>query len=263
MRSVVLVAFCSVWMSGFGVELPSYLRKCSKSDPNLNQCIIDNANFAVPEVVRGMCLQIESYAGETRFNWPLLSPLLISELELPGSDFTVILRDVRLDGLENFKMTDIRQVKLRTTKGSRVFSLDKRSHVVIGTVPLYSLTADYTIQDKGLLSRSILGGGKLRASLEQNTLQYNFDLDRIEKNGETHLKYAEDVRLSLKTKRIFYNFKDFFVSDAANFDEFIRKHKEIVEYRLRPAIEQVTLNYLQHVLNNFVETVPLKDIFDP
>ncbi|GJQ86308.1 hypothetical protein Trydic_g9004 [Trypoxylus dichotomus] len=266
MKSVVLVALCSVWMFAYGVELPSYLRKCSKSDPNLNQCLIDNSNFAVPKVVRGMYFLIESYAGEARFNWPLLSPLLISELELPGSDFTVILRDVRLEGLEDFKVTDMRQV-------------------VNGAVPLYFLTADYTIQDKGLSSRSILGGGKLKISLGmpilkhllhqtivdallndisgQNTYKFNFDLDRTEKRGETHLKFGEDVRFSLKTKHIFYNFEDFIVSDPANFDEFIRKHKEIVEYMITPAIERMTLDHLQHVLSNFLDRAPLKDIFDP
>ncbi|GJQ86313.1 hypothetical protein Trydic_g9009 [Trypoxylus dichotomus] len=108
MRSVILVTFFSTWFVVFGLELPSYLRKCSLSDPNLRQCLIDNANFAIPRLVK----------GEAEYNWPLLSPLLIPELELPGPDFTVTLRNVRLEGFENFKMTDIRQVLFLRQKGA-------------------------------------------------------------------------------------------------------------------------------------------------
>ncbi|GJQ86314.1 hypothetical protein Trydic_g9010 [Trypoxylus dichotomus] len=240
MRSLILVTFCSIWLFVFGLELPSYLRRCSLSDPYLEQCIIDNANIAIPRVVK----------GEAKYNWPALSPLLLPELELPGPIFNVILRNVRLEGFENFKMTYIS------------YSLDRIPQILTFATPLFTLTADYTIQHTGLFSRSILGGGKLRTALEQNVMQYNWDLTKVEKDGKIYLKY-DNGRLSLETGRIRYNFTDLYIPDKRNIEEFIGIHKEIINYRIRPAVERVTLTYLQSILDNFIAGVPIKDIFDP
>ncbi|GJQ86310.1 hypothetical protein Trydic_g9006 [Trypoxylus dichotomus] len=216
----------------------SYIEKCSLSDPKLFQCILHNANVAIPRLIK----------GEAELNWPVLSPSLIPELELPGPEFNVLLRNVRLEGFENFKM-------------SGNFSLDRIPQVALFGTPLYFLTADYTIQETGLFTRSTLGGGKMRIALEQNALQYNWDLTQIEKDGEIYLKY-DNGRLSLKTERIFYSFIDLYMPDGVNFADFISKHKEIVDNRIRPAVEKVTLDYIQSILDNLIERVPLKNIFD-
>ncbi|GJQ86312.1 hypothetical protein Trydic_g9008 [Trypoxylus dichotomus] len=142
------------------------------------------------------------------------------------------------------------------------YSLDREPQAISFATPLYFLTADYAIQKAGPFSRSILGGGKLKVALAQNTLQFSWDLSKIEKYGERYLRY-DNQKLSLKTERIFYNFNDLHIPDKASLDEFISKHKEIVDYRIRPAVEQVTLDYIKIIVNNFLARVPIKDIFDP
>ncbi|GJQ86311.1 putative juvenile hormone binding protein in insects [Trypoxylus dichotomus] len=198
--------------------------------------MVKNANIAIPELVK----------GEIKFNWPPLSSIFISKLELPGPVFDVTLTNVRLDGLQNIRMTDVS------------FSLENTRHTASFETPLYFLTADYTIQVAGI----ILGGGKMAIGLEQNTLQYNWDLRQIERDGEIYLRY-DNASLPLKTKRISYNFKDLYISDGVNVGDFISKHKEIVEYRIRPAVEQVGLDFFQNIVDNLLDRVPLKDIFDP
>ncbi|GJQ86315.1 hypothetical protein Trydic_g9011 [Trypoxylus dichotomus] len=240
MRSEILITFCSVWMAVVGLEFPPFIRKCSLSDPNLRHCIIDNANFAIPKL----------FKGGLKSNWPLLSPLLVSELELPGPGFILTLRDVRLEGLENFKMTDIN------------FSLERKRQNISFATPLYLVTADYTIQEEGLFTRSTLGGGKMRLTLEQTTLNYSWNLEQIEKEGEVHLKY-DSGRLALKTERVLYKFNDFYVPNAINLGSFLGKHKEIVDYMIRTAVEQIVFDYIRSIMDNIIETIPLKDIFDP
>ncbi|GJQ86305.1 hypothetical protein Trydic_g9001 [Trypoxylus dichotomus] len=240
MRSAILI-FCSALSVSFGVDLPPFIRKCSRSDPNLTQCAITNANLAIPTLVKGV----------PSLDIPVLSPLLVPELELPGSTFTVSLTNIRLEGLENLRVRNAN------------FSLGKRHQGVSFEIPLLHIAANYKIITNGLFASSIQGGGKLKVSLDQNLGILDFDLDRYQRDGNIHLKFG-GWNIGWKTQRIFYNFSDLYTSNTflVDFPEFLNKHKEIVDYRIKPAAQKLFLRYLKLVLDNVVEKVPVTEIFD-
>ncbi|GJQ86306.1 hypothetical protein Trydic_g9002 [Trypoxylus dichotomus] len=217
-----------------------FIRKCSRSDPNLIQCAVTNANLAIPTLVK---------EGVPSLDIPVLSPLLIRELELPGTTFTVLLTNVRLEGLENFRLT----------RGE--VSLEIKDQRLLFEIPLLRIAADYKIITSGVFARSIQGGGKLELSLDQNSGILDVGLAAYQKNGDLHFKY-EGWKLGWETQRILYNFSDLYTSDTVDFPEFLNKHKEIVDYRIKPAVQKLLLRYLKLVLNNLVEKVPARGIFD-
>ncbi|GJQ65602.1 hypothetical protein Trydic_g5751 [Trypoxylus dichotomus] len=217
-----------------------FLRKCSRSDPNLTQCIIANGNLAIPTLVK---------EGVPSLDIPVLSPLFIPELELPGSTFTVLLTNIRLEGLENFRLI------------KADFNLERKHQRYFFEIPLLNIVADYEIITSGVFARSIQGGGKLKLSLDQNSGVIDVDLDKYQKNGDLHFKY-EGWKLGWETQRIFYNFSDLYTSDTVDFPEFLNKHKETVDYRIKPAVQKLLLRYIKLVLDNVIEKVPAKGIFD-
>ncbi|GJQ83919.1 hypothetical protein Trydic_g20642, partial [Trypoxylus dichotomus] len=97
MRAAILI-FWSVFSAIFGLDLPFYFPKCSLSDPDLNECLITSGNLVVPQLTK---------EGESNFDIPILSPLFVDELELPGPSFTAVLTNLRLEGLEGFKLREV------------------------------------------------------------------------------------------------------------------------------------------------------------
>ncbi|GJQ86304.1 hypothetical protein Trydic_g9000 [Trypoxylus dichotomus] len=239
MRSAILV-FCSILSVSFGVDLPPFIQKCSLGDPNLNQCIVTNGNLAVPSLVK---------EGVRSLGIPTLSPAFIPELELPGSTFTVLLTNIRLEDLENFRLTNID------------FEIERRQQKAVFEIPLLHIVADYKIITNGLFARSIQGGGKLKLSLDQNLGVVDMILGKYRRNGDYYFKF-EAWNLGWETQRILYNFSDLYTSDTVDFPEFLDKHKEIVDYRIKPAAQKLLLRYIKFVLNSFTEKIPIRGMFD-
>ncbi|KAK9687503.1 hemolymph juvenile hormone binding protein (JHBP) [Popillia japonica] len=165
--------------------LPWYIKRCSLSDPNLNQCIATNGNLAIPEIVKGDCF----------FNNPISVPLFIPEINLPGDEFTVTLRSVYLRGLETFKLIEV---------GFNISAVDQ---IVILEAPFLEISSDYIIYDTSKLVRSIHGGGKLEAALSRNIATYRVMI-KLQQDNEIMWMELSNHRLSLQTKKIYYDYSE-------------------------------------------------------
>ncbi|GJQ72570.1 hypothetical protein Trydic_g13452 [Trypoxylus dichotomus] len=92
--SILLAASCFVrFVSAGGMELPSFIPKCSLSDPNLGDCIKEKANIVIPLVAKGV----------PEFGIATASPVFIPLVE--SKELHLVMNDVYCDDLKDFRLT--------------------------------------------------------------------------------------------------------------------------------------------------------------
>ncbi|KAK9687506.1 hemolymph juvenile hormone binding protein (JHBP) [Popillia japonica] len=237
---LALFLLCHTLAATANHVLPWYIKQCSISDPNLNQCILRNGNLAIPEMVKGDCF----------FNNPISVPLFVPEINLLGDDFTASLRSVYVRGFETFKLTDVG------------FNLANRDQFIVVESPILEISADYIIYDRNKLIRSVQGGGKLEAVLHQNIANYTPTVEQRQENGKIYLNLLSD-NLRLTTKKIYHEFSGIYSNYYGNLNWFIKKQKIIIDEKLRPAMAKLLLNYLSNITINLSKKLSVFEIFTP
>ncbi|KAK9678892.1 hemolymph juvenile hormone binding protein (JHBP) [Popillia japonica] len=228
----ILLVF-TVLAVGFAEELPSFIKKCTLGDPEVSKCIVTNGNLVIPELVK----------GSKFFGVPSATPLHIAKIDLPGTDFTVSLSNVRLFGMENIRIKDVS------------FMPGVEPIKMTLTVPHLNLTADYTAVSNSFFLSGLLAGGKVRTSLVEDVLVHNFLGKIIVREDKNYYKLSNHTT-TLTTKRIYYQFSDFYASSTGDFNEFLNRHKRIVDERIKPGVEKILSTYLVAALSHLTVNFP-------
>jgi len=80
------------------IFVASYIHACGRSDPNYNQCLVDNIN----NVKRKVC------SGIPEFNIPPTEPLIIDKMVLYDTDnLKFSLQDYKITGFCDFVITSL------------------------------------------------------------------------------------------------------------------------------------------------------------
>ncbi|KAK9754525.1 hemolymph juvenile hormone binding protein (JHBP) [Popillia japonica] len=226
--------FCSIISVGFAEELPAFIKKCSLTDPNLLKCFVRNGNLAIPELVK----------GSSFFGTPPARPLHISEIDLPGVDFTVLDLCIfqKLTFLE--LILQIAHVRLEGVHNG----------TALLTAPYLNLTADYIIVSNDYFFPTVVENGRLHTTLVDNLLKYHGMANRLSRNGELYLKFARDDS-TFQTKRIFYRYSDIHDSRIGNFQEFLNVHKQIIDKGIIPGVNKVLHDFLRTVSVNLLKNI--------
>ncbi|GJQ86316.1 hypothetical protein Trydic_g9012 [Trypoxylus dichotomus] len=222
------------------IQLPDYMKKCGLKDPELNKCIIEHANDAIPVLVK----------GDDILGIPILSPVIIPKIDLYDGDFRLDLSNVTFDNFKDFIMTDIH------------FDIKEKESDFVLKSKYMKFAAKYAIKDGQILTRSISGNGKFLMTLVNNTIRYKVNVATYEKNGEKHIRRS-NPELKLESERGFYYFENILSVDEGMEDVniYLQEHWEEVQRKTQPGIEKFILKYIELVLSAVNDNVPVKEIF--
>ncbi|GJQ86328.1 hypothetical protein Trydic_g9024 [Trypoxylus dichotomus] len=223
---VLLVVCCfTSLVSGGGLELPSYIPKCSISDPNLNECIKEKANIAIPKIAK----------GDPEFGIPSVSPLKIPVAELKS--LNLAFYDAYTDDIKDIKIT---KASLDLKNGKIAFSAyANKLEVPIG---------NYTVTN--LLGIPVFGHGKANITTEGVTINYKGDIELYEKDGDTYMKFA-NTTAEVDIKRSHYYFDNLKSPEKSDVNKYIDDNWRVLRETLQP--------YTDHYLNQFVNIPRLSD----
>ncbi|KAG5861533.1 hypothetical protein JTB14_030292 [Gonioctena quinquepunctata] len=94
--SLVLSLFGVLAFDCKSLPLPPYLKACQKSLPNFDECALEQANLAIPNIVK----------GDPKYGIPNLLPLELDQINvLTGGNLKINLQEVKLYGLDRVKVT--------------------------------------------------------------------------------------------------------------------------------------------------------------
>ncbi|GJQ86307.1 hypothetical protein Trydic_g9003 [Trypoxylus dichotomus] len=144
----------------------------------------------------------------------------------------------------------------------RNFSIESTNQWAKAEIPALKLAADYRIVTNALFARSVQVLGKAKIVLDQNVGFVDADIEQYEKDDDSYFKFLR-LGFDLKTRRILYTFTDLYTANTGGLLQFLNLHKEIIDHRIKPAIERLLAKYTKVVLEGVVEKVPIKDIFEP
>ncbi|GJQ73663.1 hypothetical protein Trydic_g14002 [Trypoxylus dichotomus] len=237
---VVLFVYCAALsVNTSGLELPSYLTKCSKSDPNLGKCFKEKANVAIPIIAK----------GDPDFGIPSASPLKLPTAEINTINLT--LYNAFTDDIKNVEIT---KAVLDFKNGKAAFS---------AFVKVFSALAEnYTFASGEVLGVPVSGHGKFQITSEGATIDYKGDIRLYEKDGETYMELVNSSAVS-NVDRSNYYFENLKSPEKSDVNQFINENWRLFRAKIKPATDP----YLNQLINTPIKAifskVPLNKVFLP
>ncbi|GJQ86325.1 hypothetical protein Trydic_g9021 [Trypoxylus dichotomus] len=228
-----------VLASAGGLELPSFIPKCSLSDPNLGDCIKEKANIVIPQIAKGV----------PEFGIPPLSPLSLPEAKAEALD--LIVNDVYIGDLKDFKVT---KASLDFKSGKADFSiyLDR----------LHALSQNYTFSSGMLLGLPVTGHGKYNATILGISVNYTGDIKTYEKDGDTYVDLVNGKIFS-DVVRGYYHFENIQSPKEKDVNRYIDDHWQDYRIKLKPAMDLYLAKFIHTPFAKIFSSVPLNKIFLP
>ncbi|KAG8267428.1 hypothetical protein J6590_052050 [Homalodisca vitripennis] len=155
-----------VWasISVSALKLPTYIKACSRNDPQLNECVVKQGIAAIPNFIH----------GDTKYRVPNLDPLDIEELSVRQGTrqvgLNLVIRQCKLHGLSNAVFTKARMdMKKRHVEWDFI---NTKGLQILGT---------YNISGQVLIL-PIIGSGDANITITGLTITYKYDFDLVKKN---------------------------------------------------------------------------------
>ncbi|GJQ86327.1 hypothetical protein Trydic_g9023 [Trypoxylus dichotomus] len=240
MDSVVLSVLSLVALVTAGeYDLPSYIPKCSLSDPNLGDCIKDKANIVIPILAK----------GDPKLGISSISPLQIAIAEAKA--LQLIVYDVFTDDLKDLKVAKA-SFDVKSGKAAFTLSLDR----------IDSFSQNYTFTNGMLLGLPVSGHGKYTVKLIGITIDYTADVKTYEKGGDTYIRLEND-KCSSNLERGYYHFENLQSPNEKDINQYVDDHWQEYRAQLKPAIEFYLTEIVHVPIAKIFEKFPLNKIFLP
>ncbi|XP_077290331.1 uncharacterized protein LOC143914114 [Arctopsyche grandis] len=227
----------------FQTFIPNFIPPCSKSDPNLNECLVATINKVLNQFSHGI----------SDLNVPKLDPVKLNRvsIEIPG--LSVIFDNSTLTGLGDGRVSDY---KLNFEKGT--LKMDYLGNV--------TMKGHYKINGRVLIL-PIVGDGDYTNTITNLRLIMKYSIKTVKQDddGKDHWN-LELVKRSYKVDKAQFDFKNLFGGNKVLADTtllFLNQNWEIIMKEVSPpAIDQIVQICLDAV-NKFYAKVPINDLFSP
>ncbi|XP_049851972.1 protein takeout-like [Schistocerca gregaria] len=225
-------------------KLPPYIKPCSRNDIHLDECALDSARTALPDIIK----------GDRRYGLQPLDPLRLTEVLLEqGRGLSLALRDVDVIGLH---ATDINSVRLEIPTHTLKINL---------SVPHVEIVGNYEIQGKVLVV-PITGKGKANITLDGVHAFYTFKHDLFRKSdGKQYIRDKEHT-LRVTAANGGAHFENLFNGDKKlgdSVNKFINENWRDVMQEIRAPIEETIIQVVKRILTSFANVVPYDEILLP
>ncbi|KAJ8922057.1 hypothetical protein NQ315_008698 [Exocentrus adspersus] len=191
------------------LKLPSYLKPCSLSDPNLDECCLKHGKEALPYLVK----------GDRKYNIPNLSPLFLPMLSVQASNaLHVTMTDIYAYGLERADLKRIRQFFYI------LFNVENKKVSVTLFIDNLQLIGKYDMNGK-ILILPIQGNGDFNITTVNGVYRYNFEYTLTRKNNEDHMVVKDNDVMTFELEDAFIVLDNLFHGDEVLGEHFILFYK--------------------------------------
>jgi len=245
--NIVFCLVCVVVAIVYGApssKLPKGFKQCKISDPNLNECIRDGLQSAIPHLAKGV----------PSLGIIPMDPLRITELKIDQGSGPVSIK-------LNFKDLDIMNLKMLTIDKIKYDS--KKYILYIEALPKQSivLQGNYEITGK-VLVLPIVGKGKCKIILDMSKVYGTLIMKPIVKNGMEYLE-IDDFSLKFIASKLNFKLDNLFNGDKAlgdNMNVFLNENWKELLNELQPAVEAVFATAFKGIGQQFLNRIPNNQI---
>ncbi|CAG9859275.1 unnamed protein product [Phyllotreta striolata] len=172
-------------------KIPSYIKPCSRSAPDFEQCCLTNGRAALPFILK----------GDKKWGIPRMLPLGIPRINVnAGNNFNILLTDVLVYGLDS---ADLKQVKIDTKNKKIMLKVN---------IPSLELKGNYIIDGK-IMVLPIKGNGTIEISAKGGKYSYNMEYGLQNIKGEEYLLLTDKDKLDFKLDGLRFKLNNLFDGD--------------------------------------------------
>ncbi|XP_039953710.1 circadian clock-controlled protein daywake [Bactrocera tryoni] len=222
---MLLTTYSGVVMAGPSVEkeraqLPSFVKICRRSDPNLDVCA-RNSLLGMRELL---------HYGIPELFIPPITPLVVPEIRMDQDSGAIYLhstfKDITVNGLANFTLNElhINPQKMRMT--------------LMMSVPNVTMNAKYKMQGK-IMMMPLMGEGDFKANFSNVELSTVINAERYTRKERLYAK-VKDVTVKYKLGKADLHLSNLFNGDHAlgeRMNTFVNENWDSLSSELRPLLE--------------------------
>ncbi|XP_069681789.1 protein takeout-like [Periplaneta americana] len=241
LKSLIILAACSLLSGDAALKLPSYIKACSYNDPNFNQCALKHGKEAIPKLLN----------GDRKYGFPPLDPMYVEEVMVKESGITIKAINFTIEGARD---VDLKHISVDFDKQTISFDLN---------VPQAIFRGKYEMAGK-LVQLPISGNGDFNCTYEDLYVNYKTEYKLVRrKDGEIYAK-PTDYDLDFKPQNLIINFNNLFngnklLGDAMN--KFLNENWRLVLDEIgKPAYKALGL-IVHQIVTNVAKKVPFKELF--
>ncbi|GLV31067.1 uncharacterized protein CBL_12140 [Carabus blaptoides fortunei] len=225
------------------ISLPPYLKKCSISDPNFNQCYVDHGNMAIPTISK----------GDKKYHFPNLEPFKIDKISIDtNSNLHVDMTNIEMHGLN------------KTILQAADNDVIKNNYTYTYLIPNLEMTGDYELKGN-ILVLSLEGKGTSVFKFKNVKCVYNVVYERYTKNDVDYLRRTTSS-LDYDMEHATMHFDNLFNGNKQIGDEMnkvLNENWKEVSGEFKPAVSSTILQIVDTVFARFLAIVPADELFDP
>ncbi|XP_018570252.1 protein takeout-like [Anoplophora glabripennis] len=225
-------------------KLPSNFGRCSKSDPEMPECLRANIEDAIQKLKDGL----------TELGLKRLDPMDIPELTIDEGKGPVNVvqhfKDVELHGLTGSKVVSVN------------IDFDKNEMYARFITPELRLQGQYSMEGQILLL-PVVGSGPSNVTLINTEINHTVVAEPLEKEGQSFWSF-KNYTVTLRPERVIFKFDNLFDGDSKLGDEMnkvLNDNWDEVFTDVREGYEKSFGLIFQDRANSIFTQVALSDIF--
>ncbi|XP_017784735.1 PREDICTED: uncharacterized protein LOC108568269 [Nicrophorus vespilloides] len=237
---LLLTCYCASVYSSF----PSDIEKCKMTDPNLNECMREQAEKVLHKYAK---------SGLKDIGLIMVDPLEITELSATGGGSANLDQTYKNMKIYGMSSTYVEKFDI---------DFDKCEIEAIGGSDVINVLADYTLKGQ-LLVFPINSQGKSNFTLKNSKMKHNLKCEKIMIGGNEHLNITD-----FKTEFIQYDIELYFDNLlAGNTDisngiaNVLKENSNEIFTEVKPSHEEAYAILFKRIFNNVFKKVPLKELF--
>ncbi|XP_011192233.2 protein takeout [Zeugodacus cucurbitae] len=244
----LLTAFSGVVLTGSIVEqertqLPSFVKICRRSDPNLDMCA-RNSLLAMKDLL---------HYGIPELFIPPITPLVVPEIKMDQDSGAIYLhstfKNITVNGLGDFTLNElhINPQKMRLT--------------LMMSVPNVTMHAKYVMKGK-IMMMPLMGEGDFKANFSNVELNTVITAEQYNKNGSTYAK-VKDVKVKYTLGKAELHLSNLFNGDQALGDRmntFVNENWDSLSNELRPLMETSISDIVRASTEKIFDTYSFDDL---
>ncbi|XP_063930593.1 uncharacterized protein LOC135142776 [Zophobas morio] len=220
---------------------PPYIKGCSLKKSDLDKCAVEQANYALPFVVK----------GDKERNVPKMNPLVLPLLELiQENKWRLALKNFHIYGLENITVSNVKVSKSNLKFTLNVDNLDMKS--------------DYEM-DGRLIFLNLEGSGPSFFKFVGGSYTFDAPLSSYKsKNGKNYFQYNKPT-MEYTVKRVHLQFDNLlnkeFNNTGVSPNKILDDNWDAVMEDIDVPFKDVVTTVLQGLVSSVMDDIPEKSMF--
>ncbi|KAL1490572.1 hypothetical protein ABEB36_013242 [Hypothenemus hampei] len=226
------------------IKLPTFLKICAKSDPNIKQCLIDSVESLRPLMAEGI----------PEFGIPSCEPLIIPEVIIDQGHGPVAVkstyREIQVFGPTNF---NIKNMKI---------DLDKDRVKIKIYIPELKVNTNYTMTGQ-ILMMPIRGSGQSFGNYTDVEATVTMKANRVEKDDEVYYN-VQECKIDFNIGHAKLRFDNLFngnVELGETMNLFLNDNWKAVANEIRPVLEDRLAEIFKKFANKIFHKYPIRMLF--